>query len=209
MVERLKVISVIEGLSADTAGIKAGDILEKYNDIDLVSEFALTNAASSAKGNTISLTVSRRDGQIEITLPAGRLGIGVLVVDYDKNTYYAELDLLDKIDSVLISTTSNIEGFRILKYKDIISAEAVCGVGVLTEIFASFSDTFGGRNKSLQNTLSTAKQDCLSELKKEAVRIGANAVIGIDLDYNEFSGQGKSMLFVIASGTAVNIEAIS
>ena len=68
------------------------------------------------------------------------------------------------------------------------------------------SDFFGGRNKSTQGVLKDARKTVLYELKKEAHLLGANAVIGVDLDYSEFSGGGKSMLFVVASGTAVILK---
>jgi len=74
------------------------------------------------------------------------------------------------------------------------------------DIFASLSDVFGGRSNASQKILRDARKICLRELKKEAMEIGADAIIAIKLDYNEFSGAGKSMLFLVASGTAVKIE---
>ena len=68
------------------------------------------------------------------------------------------------------------------------------------------SDVFGGRSEAVQGTLRRARQTCLTELKKEAAAIGADAVIAVDLDYSEFSGGGKSMLFLVASGTAVKLK---
>ena len=86
--------------------------------------------------------------------------------------------------------------------------ECAFGMNIIEDLFTSFSDVFGGRSKTTQNTLKNARINCLNELKQEAFNIGANAVIGIDLDYSEFSGKGKSMLFIVASGTAVIIEKI-
>ena len=75
-------------------------------------------------------------------------------------------------------------------------------------MFASMTDFFGGRSEASQKVLKDAKNLCLKELKKEALQAGGNAVIAIDLDYSEMSGSGKSMLFLVASGTAVIIEPI-
>lgn len=72
-------------------------------------------------------------------------------------------------------------------------------------MFAGFRDVFGGRNKSSRNALRDARIACLDELRREAEEMGANAVIGIDRDYSEISGGGKSMLFLVAAGTAVKV----
>lgn len=104
---------------------------------------------------------------------------------------------------VLLTTETNPD-LHIIKRLDIITAECAFGMNVFKDIFASFTDTFGGRSKSIQNTLRDARKVVLDELRKEALSIGANAVIAVDLDYSEISGGGKSgMLFLVASGTAV------
>ena len=76
-------------------------------------------------------------------------------------------------------------------------------MNVLKDFFASMSDVFGGRSRTSQKALREAKEICLTELRKEAYELAANAICGIDLDYSEISGQGKSMLFLVANGTAV------
>lgn len=68
------------------------------------------------------------------------------------------------------------------------------------------NDTFGGRSKTMQDGLREARKTALSELRLEAQALGADAVVGIDLDYSEISGGGKSMLFLVASGTAVKLD---
>lgn len=107
----------------------------------------------------------------------------------------------------ILLTTETASNLKVIKRLDVITAECAYGMNIFKDIFASLSDTFGGRNKSIQNTLKDARRTALRELKKEAFSLGANAVIGIDLDYSEMSGGGKSgMLFIVASGTAVIIE---
>jgi len=79
-------------------------------------------------------------------------------------------------------------------------------MNLFKDFFASITDIFGGRTSSSQKVLRNARLTCLTELRREALISGANAVIGIDLAYNEISGYGKSMLFVVATGTAVIVE---
>ena len=78
-------------------------------------------------------------------------------------------------------------------------------MNILKDMFAGLRDFFGGRNKSSQDALREARVACLDELRREAGEIGAKAVIGIDLDYSEISGGGKSMLFLVATGKAVKV----
>ncbi|WP_062363312.1 YbjQ family protein [Vreelandella aquamarina] len=108
-------------------------------------------------------------------------------------------------DRVILTTSSHLEGFRVTEHIDIVSAECVFGMNILKDMFAGFRDFFGGRNKSSQDALRDARVACLDELRREAAEMGANAVIGIDLDYSEISGGGKSMLFLVATGTAVKV----
>jgi uncharacterized protein YbjQ (UPF0145 family) len=89
----------------------------------------------------------------------------------------------------------------------IITAECVFGMNIIRDMFAGMRDIVGGRSEATQKVLRDARKTCLAELKKEAAAVGADAVIGVDLDYSEFSGSGKSMLFLVASGTAVKLKA--
>ncbi|MDX5378933.1 MAG: YbjQ family protein, partial [Halomonas sp.] len=108
-------------------------------------------------------------------------------------------------ERVILTTSSHLEGYRVTEHIDVVSSECVFGMNILKDMFAGFRDFFGGRNKSSQAALRDARITCLDELRREAGEIGANAVIGIDLDYSEISGGGKSMLFLVATGTAVKV----
>ncbi len=112
----------------------------------------------------------------------------------------------DKKYREFILTTETQVDLVIVKRLEIISAECVFGMNIFKDLFSGIRDIVGGRNKSGQNALRDARREVLEELKKEAISIGANAVIAVDLDYSEISGQGKSMLFVVASGTAVIVK---
>ena len=107
---------------------------------------------------------------------------------------------------VTLTTAPSLEGWRIRRTYDIVTAECVLGMNVFADMFASIRDFVGGRSKAVQDALKRAKETCLNELRAEAHRMGANAVIAVTLNYSEISGGGKSMLFLVASGTAVGVE---
>lgn len=104
-----------------------------------------------------------------------------------------------------LSTTHEIPGRRIASTVDIVTAECAFGMNIFRDFFTGISDVIGGRSGSTQQVLRDARVRVLDELRMEAYRVGGNAVVGVDLDYSEFSGGGKSMLFVVASGTAIRI----
>lgn len=113
------------------------------------------------------------------------------------------------IQSLILTTAQSIDGYRVVETREIVTAECAFGMNIFRDFFAAITDVVGGRSGSTQSVLRDARKTVLAELKQEAHRAGANAVIAVDLDYSEFSGAGKSMLFVVASGTAVRIAPIS
>ena len=106
---------------------------------------------------------------------------------------------------MLTTTTSVIEGKRITRYYGIVSGETIVGANIFRDFFASIRDVIGGRSNSYEEVLRKAKDSALREMEEQAMRLGANAVIGVDLDY-ETVGQNGSMLMVTASGTAVFLQ---
>lgn len=88
----------------------------------------------------------------------------------------------------------------------IVAAEVVIGMHIFRDIGAAFRDVFGGRSGTMQNGLKDLRESALKELKLEAAKLGADAVVAVDLDYSEISGGGKNMLFLVASGTAVRLQ---
>jgi uncharacterized protein YbjQ (UPF0145 family) len=105
---------------------------------------------------------------------------------------------------MLMSTTTTIEGRPVRDYLGVVTGEVIVGANIFKDLFAGIRDIVGGRSGSYESTLRDARQTALNELKEEARALGADAVIGIDLDY-EVLGQGGSMLMVSASGTAVRL----
>lgn len=106
------------------------------------------------------------------------------------------------LNVMLLTTTPSIEGHPIREYRGIVSAETIIGANFVKDFFARITDVFGGRSGSYERVLREGKEAALAELTKEAQRLGANAVVGLKLDY-EAVGASGSMLMVVASGTAV------
>ncbi len=106
---------------------------------------------------------------------------------------------------MIVTTTPAVEGRRIVEYKGIVFGEVVSGVNFVKDIAASFSNFFGGRSGSYEEELIAARQNALAEMEQRAAELGANAVVGVDIDY-EVLGADNGMLMVTASGTAVYVE---
>ncbi|MEP4148735.1 MAG: YbjQ family protein [Halioglobus sp.] len=114
--------------------------------------------------------------------------------------------LKQKASQLPITTSFTISGREIDQEIDVITAECVFGMNIFRDLFAGVRDIVGGRSEATQKVLRDTRKTCLTELRKEAVESGADAIIGVNLDYSEFSGGGKSMLFLVASGTAVKLK---
>jgi uncharacterized protein YbjQ (UPF0145 family) len=106
---------------------------------------------------------------------------------------------------MIMTTTPLIEGKKVRSYLGIVTGEAILGANLFKDLFAGVRDIVGGRSGAYEQELIKAREIALREVESEAARRGANAVIGIDLDY-EVVGQGGSMLMVTACGTAVALE---
>jgi len=106
---------------------------------------------------------------------------------------------------MLLTTTPSIEGKTIRDYRGIVVGEVISGVDFVKDIAAGLTNFFGGRSQSYEGELIAAREEALNEMAYRAVNLGANAVVGVDLDY-EVLGSANNMLMVTASGTAVVIE---
>jgi uncharacterized protein YbjQ (UPF0145 family) len=106
---------------------------------------------------------------------------------------------------MIITTTPTIEGKKITSYKGIVFGEVVAGVDFIKDFAAGISNFFGGRSGSYEGELIRAREEAISEMRNRAESLGANAIVGIDVDY-EVLGQGNNMLMVTVSGTAVIVE---
>lgn len=102
---------------------------------------------------------------------------------------------------MIVTTTQSIEGYQIATYHGVIAGEAILGANVFRDLFAGITDIIGGRSGAYEASLGEARETALRELEERAAAIGANAVVGVDLDYEVIN----NMLMVSASGTAVTL----
>ena len=105
---------------------------------------------------------------------------------------------------MIVTTTNAVEGRPARDYLGIVTGEVIVGANLFRDLFASITDIVGGRSGKYEDVLARARKEALSEMEEAARKLGGNAVIGVDLDY-EVLGQNGSMLMVSASGTAVRI----
>ena len=107
--------------------------------------------------------------------------------------------------AMLMTTTPSVEGKQIVRYLGVVTGETIIGANVFRDFLAGVRDFFGGRSASYEAVLREAKDTALEEMARQAEALVANAVVGIDLDYETVGGSG-SMLMVTCSGTAVRVE---
>ena len=103
---------------------------------------------------------------------------------------------------MIVTTTPNVEGYQIAEYHGIVTGEAILGANVFRDIFAGITDIIGGRSGAYEKSLAEARETALHEMEDRARTLGANAVVGVDLDYEVIN----NMLMVSASGTAVSLR---
>jgi uncharacterized protein YbjQ (UPF0145 family) len=102
---------------------------------------------------------------------------------------------------MIVTTTGSVEGFQIAEYLGIVAGEAILGANIVRDVFAGLTDIFGGRSGAYEQQLGLARETALQEMEQAAIKRGATAVVGVDLDYEVING----MLMVTASGTAVRL----
>ena len=110
------------------------------------------------------------------------------------------------VSTNLLVTTHSVPGRETRAALGIISAECVLGINVFRDMLGGLRDIIGGRSGTHQKALREARETCLGELAEQADALGADAVVGVDLDYSEISGGGKGMVLLVASGTAVRLR---
>jgi uncharacterized protein YbjQ (UPF0145 family) len=106
---------------------------------------------------------------------------------------------------MIVTTTSSIDGHNIIEYLGICTGEAIIGANIVRDVFANVRDIVGGRSGSYETIIRDGKDTAIAEMQAQALQMGANAIVGVDLDY-EVVGDRGSMLMVVASGTAVIVN---
>lgn len=106
---------------------------------------------------------------------------------------------------MIVTTTPSVEGRRITEYKGVVFGEVIAGVNFVKDFVAGLSNFFGGRSGTYEEEIINARQQALDEMEQRAAQLGADAVVGVDIDY-EVLGADNGMLMVTASGTAVRLD---
>lgn len=106
---------------------------------------------------------------------------------------------------MIITTTPNIENHQIVEYKGLVFGEVVSGANFIRDFLAGITDVIGGRSGAYESKLNSARKEALQELEKEAKKVGANAVVGVSMEYQSMGGD-KGMFIVVATGSAVVIS---
>ncbi|GGG48133.1 UPF0145 protein [Croceivirga lutea] len=112
-----------------------------------------------------------------------------------------------KLITMLLTTTNQIEGYKVTEYIGVVTGETIIGANIIKDVFATIRDVVGGRSGSYEKVLREARENALQEMSSNAASKGANAVIGIDLDYETLGANG-GMIMVTASGTAVKFQQV-
>ena len=103
----------------------------------------------------------------------------------------------------VVTTTFDVEGREVIAYLGIVSGQTAIGMMFLKDLVTSLTDTFGGRSGIMERNFRTAKDEAIKQMTEDARRMGANAVVGVNINFNSIEGKGKQMLMVIATGTAI------
>lgn len=110
------------------------------------------------------------------------------------------------MNSIIITTTNNLEGYKVVSYYSPVSANIVIGANIFSDISASFTDFFGGRSGTYENKLQEMYENILERLREQAMVLGANSILGLKVDFGEISGKGTQMFMLSAVGTPVFAE---
>lgn len=178
----------------DYACPSCGIVYAKY---DAQADLAMRLDRAKKSGNWSNVPPEYVPEQVRVQLQAREAAISRAA---------SEQQLQMARQMLLLTTTPTVPGRDIADVLDIVSAECAYGMNVFKDFFTSVTDVVGGRSGATQGVLRDARRTAMSELRNQAFGIGADAVVGVNLTVSEFSGGGKSMLFVVATGTAVTLH---
>lgn len=212
MKKRVKFALVEPSGKAAEAGLQSGDILLYIDGRAPESPQEFSSIISDHEGNTIPLVVLRDKDLTQVQIVAGKLGVTLSVAEVEDMAEavaeHRKINARNRTD-MLISTTGALEGYDIKQYLGVVGAECVAGINIFRDFMAALSDIIGFRSGTMQNAIRNMRATCLDEIVLNASEVGANAIIGLRMDFSEISGQGKGMLFLAATGTAVHVEKIA
>lgn len=193
-----------EGL-AYAHGIRVGDVILNVGGVEVGTNVAFSRELSRHEDG-ITLSINRGGEDIEIAVPKGKLGLVAEEQDLDIKQRRADFQAAKLAKSVAVVTMDNIDGYTTKTVLGIVSSEYAVGMNVLKDVLVSGRDIFGGRSKVVQDAFKEAKEVCLTEIRREARQLGANAVLGVRFQHSQMSGTSTTMLLMVISGTAAVIQ---
>ena len=107
---------------------------------------------------------------------------------------------------MIITTTNHIDGKQIIEYKQVVFGEVVAGANIFRDFIAGITDIIGGRSGVYENRITRGRQEALEEMERNAAALGANAIVGVEVNYATIDSGSKSMFMIVASGTAVVVR---
>lgn len=211
-----KVISIDETKPGFMAGLRYNDLIKSYAGQEIKGSIDFDQKMSGTEGQTsVPVEVMRNEEVVTLNCPGGQLGLSVsqpkefsakYSVPADQTDQIQAIELRNTLKTMSLTTTHSVAGHEIQETIGIVSAECVFGMNFIKDLFTQVRDIVGGRSGFIQKSLRQGKLEVIEELKLQAHEMGANAVIGISITYNEISGQGNQMLMICAAGTAVTLE---
>jgi uncharacterized protein YbjQ (UPF0145 family) len=196
--ELIKIKTIVEDGALASIGCKVGDLIISIGGQRVDGSNIGQIRKDQEHLKTVPIIYFDGSSFVDADISADRpLGVGIVGLNKQE---------VDQLLGSIVLTTEHSSNLKIKKRLDVITAECVFGLNIFKDLMNSVRDIVGGRSATVQHTLQDARRVVMTELKKEAFLMGANAVVAIDLDYSEFTGGAKSMLFVVASGTAVTLS---
>lgn len=203
----LTVTSVSEDGLAYAHGIRAGDIILKVGGAEVATNISFSRELSR-HDDGVQLSINRDGQDIEVSVPKGKLGIVAEEQERNIKQMRADFQASQLAQSVAIATMDSIDGYTTEAVLGIVSSEYAVGMNLIKDVFVSGRDIFGGRSKVVQDAFKEAKEVCLTEIRREALQLGANAVLGVRFQHSQMSGTSTTMLLLVTSGTAVTLKKV-
>lgn len=199
---RLRITEIEPDSPAQRLGLQPGDLIYSCNGKQIEMMHRLAEARTGCDES--ALVVIRKDGAFAVDVPSGPLGI--VTQDIPMNKDEAQALFRSALAQLPITTTDLLPGQQILEVLDVVTAENALNVTVFADFLMGITDVGAGRNATMQLAIRKARGACLMELREEALLLGGNAVIGVYVQYVQFTGGSKSIVLMAASGTAVRAE---
>lgn len=201
----LTVTNVSDDGLAYSSGIRSGDFILKVGEAEVKSNATFSRELSRHEAGIV-LTINRNGEDIEVSIPKGRLGLVAEEQDVNLNQLRFDFQAIKLSKSVTVVTLDGVDGYITENVLGIVSSEYAVGMNILKDVLVSGRDIFGGRSRTVQDALKEAKEVCLTEIRKEALDLGANAVLGLRFQHSQMSGGSSTMLLMVISGTAAIIK---